>query len=135
VRRWVPELEGLSADEIHEPWKLPASRRRGYPEPVVEHAEAVLAIERLVVAQAIEWRVAMIGGVAEAHTIPDADKQAVEFEHAVRGRANDIALFLGQGTRDAYLAVRAVTEPVFHDRPLSDDVSRVRGVITAGTRN
>jgi histidine ammonia-lyase len=92
---------------------------------IVENAEAVLAIERLVVAQAIEWRVAMIGGVAEAHTIPDADQQAVEFERAVRGHANDIALFLGQGTRDAYLAVRAVTEPVFHDRPLSDDVQRV----------
>ncbi|HEX3111292.1 MAG TPA: aromatic amino acid lyase, partial [Thermoanaerobaculia bacterium] len=102
---------------------------------IVENAEAVLAIERLVVAQAIEWRVAMIGGVAEAHTLPDADRQAVEFERAVRGHANDIALFLGQATRDAYLAVRAVTEPVFQDRPLSDDVQRVRRAITAGTRS
>ena len=102
---------------------------------IVENAEAVLAIERLVAAQAIEWRVAMIEGVPEAHTLPDADKQAVEFERAVRGRANDIALYLGHGTRGAYLAVRAVTEPVFHDRPLSDDVHRVRGVITAGTRS
>ena len=41
VRRWVRELAGLTADEIHEPWKLPASRRRGYPEPVVEHTAAV----------------------------------------------------------------------------------------------
>jgi deoxyribodipyrimidine photo-lyase len=41
VRRWVPALEGLSAAEIHEPWKLPAARRRGYPERVVEHADAV----------------------------------------------------------------------------------------------
>jgi histidine ammonia-lyase len=97
---------------------------------IVENAEAVLAIERLVVAQAIEWRVAMIEGVPEAHTLPDADKQAVEFERAVRGHANDIALFLGQGTRGAYLAVRAVAEPVFRDRPLSDDVRRVRGVLT-----
>jgi histidine ammonia-lyase len=102
---------------------------------IVSNVEAVLAIERLVVAQAIEWRVAMIEGVAEAHTLPDADKQAVEFERAVRGRAKEIALFLGRGTRGAYLAVRAVTEPVFYDRPLSDDVSRVRGVITAGTRS
>ena len=102
---------------------------------IVENAEAVLAIERLVVAQAIEWRVAMIEGVPEAHTLPDAERQAVEFERVVRGRANDIALFLGQGTRGAYLDVRAVTEPVFHDRPLSDDVRRVRGVITAGTRS
>jgi deoxyribodipyrimidine photo-lyase len=41
VRRWVPELAGLSAGEIHEPWLLPAARRRGYPEPVVEHVAAV----------------------------------------------------------------------------------------------
>jgi deoxyribodipyrimidine photo-lyase len=41
VRRWVTELAGLGADEIHEPWKLPASRRRGYPEPIVEHTAAV----------------------------------------------------------------------------------------------
>jgi histidine ammonia-lyase len=102
---------------------------------IVENVEAVLAIERLVVAQAIEWRVAMIEGVAEAHTLSDAEKQAVEFERVVRGHANDVAHFLGQGTRDAYLAVRAVTEPVFFDRPLSDDVRRVRGVITAETRS
>lgn len=101
---------------------------------IVSNVEAVLAIERLVVAQAIEWRVAMIEGVAEAHTLPDADRQAVEFERVVRGRAKEVALFLGHGTRDAYLAVRAVTEPVFYDRPLSDDVSRVRGVIS-GTRS
>jgi histidine ammonia-lyase len=96
---------------------------------IVENVEAVLAIERLVAAQAIEWRVAMIEGVPEAHTLLDAEKQAAEFERAVRGRANDVALFLGYGTRDAYLGVRAVTEPVFRDRPLSDDVRRVRGVI------
>jgi deoxyribodipyrimidine photo-lyase len=41
VRRWVPELAGLGAAEIHEPWKLPLARRRGYPAPVVEHAAAV----------------------------------------------------------------------------------------------
>ncbi len=41
VRRWVPELAGLDAGEIHEPWKLPAARRGGYPAPVVEHAAAV----------------------------------------------------------------------------------------------
>jgi deoxyribodipyrimidine photo-lyase len=37
IRRWVPELRGLSGRAIHEPWtceRLPA----GYPERVVDHA-------------------------------------------------------------------------------------------------
>lgn len=39
IARYVPELAGLEADEIHDP--SPATRReRGYPEPIVDHAEA-----------------------------------------------------------------------------------------------
>ncbi len=39
VRRWVPELAGLSAREVHEP--SPAARRHcGYPEPIVDHVLA-----------------------------------------------------------------------------------------------
>ena len=51
VRRWIPELSGLSASTIHEPWKLYAAKplelvSKGvvlgetYPFPVVDHAEA-----------------------------------------------------------------------------------------------
>ncbi len=36
VRRWVPELTGLSAEEIHEPWTL-ADPPTGYPAPIVDH--------------------------------------------------------------------------------------------------
>jgi histidine ammonia-lyase len=96
---------------------------------IVANTEAVLAIERLVAAQAVEWRVAMIEGVREAHTLPDAETQAVEFERAVRGRSAGIALSLGRGTREAYLATRAAAEPVFFDRPLSEDVQRVRDTL------
>ncbi|NEB81353.1 deoxyribodipyrimidine photo-lyase, partial [Streptomyces sp. SID14478] len=41
VRRWVPELAGLDAPAVHEPWKLPARERAAYdyPDPVVELAE------------------------------------------------------------------------------------------------
>jgi deoxyribodipyrimidine photo-lyase len=36
VRRWVPELASLSAQEIHEPWKL-AEPPAGYPARIVDH--------------------------------------------------------------------------------------------------
>ncbi len=55
VRRYVPELRGVPAEHLREPWKMPeeAQRRAGcvigsdYPEPIVDHREARLeAIER-----------------------------------------------------------------------------------------
>ena len=42
VRRWVPELAGLPAREIHDPGAA-ARRACGYPPPLVDHAEAVAA--------------------------------------------------------------------------------------------
>lgn len=39
VRRWVPELSGLGPGDVHEPWKVPPAARRGYPDPIVAHAE------------------------------------------------------------------------------------------------
>ena len=42
IRRWVPELAGLPAAAIHDP--DPATRRtRGYPEPIVDHRQAMAA--------------------------------------------------------------------------------------------
>ncbi|MFI7065891.1 cryptochrome/photolyase family protein [Kribbella sp. NPDC050124] len=38
VRRWVPELRHLDGKSAHEPWKHGGAD--GYPDPVVDHAEA-----------------------------------------------------------------------------------------------
>ena len=38
IRRYVPELAGLGAKEIHEPWLLDQPPE-GYPPPLVDHAE------------------------------------------------------------------------------------------------
>ncbi|GAB3565676.1 deoxyribodipyrimidine photo-lyase [Amycolatopsis endophytica] len=38
VRRYVPELREIGGKAVHQPWKLP-SLPRGYPEPIVDHAE------------------------------------------------------------------------------------------------
>lgn len=48
VRRWVPELAGVEDAAVHEPWKLtgPGRARLGYPDPVVDLAEARARFER-----------------------------------------------------------------------------------------
>ncbi|MFC5171391.1 cryptochrome/photolyase family protein [Streptomyces mutomycini] len=43
VRRWVPELAGISGPAVHEPWRLPERERAryDYPEPVVQLSEGL----------------------------------------------------------------------------------------------
>ncbi|MFD6284905.1 cryptochrome/photolyase family protein [Streptomyces sp. NPDC060205] len=43
VRRWVPELEGLTGAAVHEPWKLKGPERAAYdyPEPIVDLPDAL----------------------------------------------------------------------------------------------
>ena len=43
---------------------------------ILGNVQSVIAIELIVAAQAIEWRVAMMRGVPEAHTLADAETQA-----------------------------------------------------------
>jgi deoxyribodipyrimidine photo-lyase len=39
VRRYVPELAGVSGGAVHEPWTLPGGVPAGYPERIVRHDE------------------------------------------------------------------------------------------------
>ena len=42
IRRWVPELSGLTGRHLHQPWRLKDSERRrlGYPDPIVNLDDA-----------------------------------------------------------------------------------------------
>ncbi|HUP48221.1 MAG TPA: histidine ammonia-lyase [Thermoanaerobaculia bacterium] len=100
---------------------------------VIANVEAVLAIELLGAAQAVEWRVAF--ALDPNQRAPrllgteEAEEQARDFESRVAGRAADIARSLGTGTRQLYLRVREVTRPVLRDRPLDQDIGKVRAQI------
>ncbi|MGZ8833521.1 MAG: HAL/PAL/TAL family ammonia-lyase [Thermoanaerobaculia bacterium] len=101
---------------------------------VMSNVEAVLAIELMTSAQAVEWRVAM-NMDPNQHApallgLDDAEKQAKEFESRVEGKAAKIAESLGEGTRALYLRVRATAQPVFRDRPLDEDIRRLRAVVS-----
>lgn len=37
VRRYVPELAGVSGKAVHRPWDLPSGTPSGYPDPIVDH--------------------------------------------------------------------------------------------------
>jgi histidine ammonia-lyase len=101
---------------------------------VLTNAQNVLAIELLAAAQAIDWRAGLdLDPLAPRRTmsIEESEQQARDFESSTRGRARDIALRLGRGTRETYLRVRDVVEPVYRDRPLADDIRRILALLPA----
>lgn len=40
IRRYVPELRGLSNEDIHAPWESPLTKPANYPLPIIDHATA-----------------------------------------------------------------------------------------------
>ncbi|MGH7178021.1 MAG: HAL/PAL/TAL family ammonia-lyase [Tepidisphaeraceae bacterium] len=111
---------------------------------VVSNTQAVLAINLLVAAQAIDWRVGMnispneptttrnqIGAVSDK--LEAAEEESRKFTEAVRDeRREQIASKLGRGTRAAYRAIRAVSPPLTQDRVLEPDIRAVRAVVANG---
>lgn len=125
----VDSIPTAANAEDHVSMSTHAARKMG---TILANARQVLAIELLVAAQAIDWRAGMECdplAPRRAMSIEEAEQQARDFETATRGRARDIALRLGRGTRETYLRVRGAAEPLYHDRPLSDDVRRVAALI------
>lgn len=100
---------------------------------ILFNAESVAAIELMVAAQAVDWRVAMLDGVSAAHDLEQAEQQAHAFAARVDGRAEEIAAWLGGGSGALYRQVRAVIPPLLADRPLHDDIRRVRIAIVRKT--
>jgi histidine ammonia-lyase len=113
---------GANAED-HVSMSTHAARKMG---TILGNVQSVIAIELIVAAQAVEWRVAMMRGVPEAHTLDAAESQARAFEAAVSGRASEIAQFLGAGTAELYLRIRNLVDPLFADRPLNEAIRRVR---------
>ena len=115
--------------EDHVSMSTHAARKMG---TILANVQNVLAIELLVAAQAIDWRAGLECdplAPRRAMSIEEAEQQARDFESATRGRARDIALRLGRGTRETYLRVRDAVEPVYRDRALSEDVRRLRATV------
>ena len=112
---------------------------------VLRNVQAVLAIEFLVAAQAVEWRVAMEidpirkgGPLAPIQPIQPAtqpsweesEREAAEFAARTEpARRAEIAAHLGRGTGAAYLAVREAAPPMLTDRTLDGDIRRVRSLV------
>jgi histidine ammonia-lyase len=102
---------------------------------VLRNVQAVLAIELLVAAQAVEWRVAM--KIDPRPRKPDAkpeweraEQEAKEFAELTRPeRREEIAERLGGGTRRIYRAIREAVPTLLADRVLDGSIQRVRAVI------
>jgi len=97
---------------------------------VLFNAQNVLAIELMVAAQALDWRVGMsIDPLAprKEMSLKDAEEEARQFEAAAKPEliVNGVAPAL----RELYQRVRKVSPPVIRDRALSDDVRRIRDML------
>lgn len=156
----VDSIPSSSNTEDHVSMSTIAARKL---RTILGNAQATLAIELLVAAQALDWRVGMnrtpnphlIAGdrnAAAAEQTTQAptesprcdmfpggsmsvtDEEWTEFRRVTEAQNRPaIAARLGAGTRAAYLAVRTVAEPMLADRVLERDIRAVRRIVENGT--
>lgn len=112
---------------------------------VLNNAQAVLAINLMSAAQAIDWRVGMeispnapttsqnvIGAVADK--LADAEREARQFESATGvATVERTAARLGAGPAAAYRCIRSVTPTLQSDRVLAEDIRVIRAIVSDGT--
>jgi histidine ammonia-lyase len=99
---------------------------------IVGNTQAVLALELLVSAQALDWRIAMKcdpNAPLRAMSVEESETQSREFDAAVSGRANEIAESVAPALRALYLEIRNAVPPVTKDRTLSEDARRIRALL------
>lgn len=105
------------------------------------NVQAVLAIELLCAAAALEWRIGMdvppngpATHASQADLLHAARQQAEQFARAVApaNRAR-LAQRLSPATRAAYRAIREHVAPLLADRPLDQDIRALRRLIAAGS--
>jgi histidine ammonia-lyase len=128
----VDSIPTSSNSEDHNAMATIAARK---VRTVLRNAQSVLAIELLVAAQAVEWRVAMAIDPARPRPVASTDweqanREAEQFEERTRPeRRQEIAEPLGEGTRRLYLQVREAAPTMLRDRMLEGDIRAVLGLV------
>jgi histidine ammonia-lyase len=128
----VDSIPTSSNSEDHNAMATIAARK---VRTVLRNAQSVLAIELLVAAQAVEWRVAMEIDPARPRPVASTDweqanREAEQFEERTRPeRRQEIAEPLGEGTRRLYLQVREAAPTMLRDRMLEGDIRAVLGLV------
>jgi histidine ammonia-lyase len=98
---------------------------------IVGNTQSVLALELLVSAQALDWRIGMkCDPLAERRvmTVEQAEAQSREFEAVATA---DVAAGIAPALRPLYIEIRKAVPPVTKDRVLSEDARRVRALLFA----
>jgi deoxyribodipyrimidine photo-lyase len=85
TRRWIPELAAVPLHLLQTPWSAPATERRSYPAPLVDHVAAARAAKARLTTlrQAPGYRQAALD-VFQKH---GSRKRRIDEDHPRRGRA------------------------------------------------